>query len=387
MLSITNPYHLMQGEAHLIFQYLNKWTEGCSIHPFEPDRLSPGDLIIDLDHDVPPQFIFSDRAIKPKNCRTIEMQTLLDRFQSAIRELTEGSGRSLNERLRRDMLTRLQTVWNDRMARKSERTVCNRHIRLVSSLSAVHYYVDKKRDFLPEVCEVDIHIPKNKNEESSGLSLLPETSQPWAIEEKQHLAKLAAEEKHLSPFEQKVDVWQSAYGGSQQLLSLRDQEIKRFNDHSWMQLNESKEGMGVRYLQSNDILVRVGNLICYQNEEHQAWSLGKVTWIREEGDHFNMGIRFISGRPEAVAVRAISGTGSGSEYVRALIIHGEESQLCLPASLYDYDTCLLINFRTRIHYIKLSELKYSTTCFAVYSFKEVDMPLSERHRIEKLKSA
>ena len=49
MLSITNPYHLMQGEAQLIYNYLNKWVDGCRIVPVTGYIIDKGDLIIDLE--------------------------------------------------------------------------------------------------------------------------------------------------------------------------------------------------------------------------------------------------------------------------------------------------------------------------------------------------
>ena len=167
MLSITNPYHLMQGEAQLIYNYLNKWVDGCRIVPVTGYIIDKGDLIIDLDHDVPPQFIFQDHLTQPKNCRTVDMSQLMDRFKETIAALTtrkesaggvKNSNLSFNERIRRDMLYRLQTVWNDRLERGAKRNSVSSKVRLVSSLCASHYFIDEQKENWAQVRVFDTRL-------------------------------------------------------------------------------------------------------------------------------------------------------------------------------------------------------------------------------------
>ena len=404
MLSITNPYHLMQGESQLIYNYLNKWVAGCRIMPLSGYIIDKGDLVVDLDHDVPPQFVFQEKFTQPENARTIDMSKLMDRFKETIQSLTtrkesaggiRHSNMTFNERIRRDMLMRLQTVWNDRLERGASRTTTSGNIRLVSSLSASHYYVDEQKEFYPESDEVRIHKPERKLDPSeSGLSLVPIDYEPWKDEADRHSADSDIERKRLSLFNADMDIWEKIYASKSHARALHEQHAVVYKDHLWQQLNVSHNGMGVRYNASENARVSVGNIIAYHPEHDQnQWCLGVVTWMKEFAmDRLDMGIKIIPGAPESVAVRAISGAGCGSEYFRGLLLTTQQgghsvTKIIVPSSMYDIGTQLVLNFRDKLKYIRLVEMTRATTCYSMFSFNEIEMPMIEKTKISEMKSA
>jgi len=404
MLSITNPYHLMQGEAQLIYNYLNKWVEGCQIVSMNGYIVDKGDLIIDLDHDMPPYFVYQNQADQPKNCRSIDMSQLMSRFKQTIAALTTrkesaggiaNSNLTFNERIRRDMLLRLQTVWDKRAERGAPRTQSNSKLRLVSSLSACHFFIDEQKDFFPESDEVRIHKPeRNIDPSETGLSLMPIDYEPWKEEEARHRADSDLESRRLSLFNEDMDIWEKIYASKSHARALHETHAVLYKDHLWQQLNTSHNGMGVRYEASENARVSVGNIVAYHPEnDAQKWDIGVVTWMKEFNENrLDLGIKIMPGLARPVAARAISGAGCGSEYFRSLLFDTENSgekitRIIVPASIYDLGTQLVLNFRTELAYIRLTSVINTTSCYTIFGFNQIEIPMIERNKIDELKSA
>ena len=404
MLSITNPYHLMQGEAQLIYNYLNKWVDGCRIVAMNGYIVDKGDLLIDLDHDMPPHFVYKDNLEHPKNCRSIDMSQLMGKFKESIKSLTtrkesaggiENSNLSFNERIRRDMLMRLQTVWDKRAERGAPRTPSDTKLRLVSSLSACHFFLDEQKDFFPESDEVRIHKPERNLESSeASLSLMPIDYEPWRDEEERHRTDADLESRRLSLFNEDMDIWEKIYASKSHARALHETHLTKYKDHSWQQLNVSHNGMAVRYLASDNARVSVGNIIAYHPaEDPQIWKIGVVTWMKEfDINHLDLGIKIVPGVARPVAARAISGAGCGSEYFRCLLFDMENSgetvtRIIVPASMYDIGTQLVLNFRTELSYIRLTNVVNTTSCFTIFTFNRIAIPMIERNKIDEMKSA
>jgi len=403
MLSITNPYHLMQGEAQLIYTYLNKWVSGCRIISLHGYIIDKGDLIIDLDRDISPQFVYQDNFPQPLNFRSIDMSSLMKRFKETIAGLTTrkesaggvvNSNMTFNERMRRDMLFRLQTVWKDRLQRGSPRTISNEKLRLVSSLSASHFFIDGQQDFYPESDEVRVHKPERKLATSADtLSLMPIDYEPWKEDKAIDIAETDIERKRISLFNDDMDIWEKIFASKSHARALHEKHAVLYKDHMWKQINTSHNGMGLRYEASENARVSVGNVVAFHPNDTEQWCLGVVTWMKEFSiNRFDMGVRIITGAPQAVAVRAISGTGCGSEYFRGLLlttgdVQNQVTRLLVPASMYDVGTQVVMNFRDRLKYVQLTDMMRTTTCFSMFCFKDIEIPSIELHKIHEIKSA
>lgn len=403
MLSITNPYHLMQGEAQLIYNYLGKWVKGCRIVEMNGYIVDKGDLIIDLDHDMPPHFVYKDDIEHPKNCRSIDMSELMVKFKQTISALTtqkqaggvNNTNLSFNERIRRDMLLRLQSVWDSRTERGAPRTSSSEKLRLVSSLSACHYFIDGQKDFFPESDEVRIHKPeRNVDPSESGLSLMPVDYEPWREEEERHRADADLESRRLSLFNEDMDIWEKIYASKSHARALHETHMTKYKDHLWQQLNTSHNGMGVRYEASENARVSVGNIVAYHPADNpESWNIGVVTWMKEFNmNRLDLGIKLIPGIARPVAARAISGAGCGSEYFRTLLFDTENSgeqvtRLIVPASMYDIGTQLVLNFRNELAYVRLTKVVNTTSCFTIFAFNQIEIPVIEKHKIDEMKSA
>jgi len=398
LLSITNPYHLMQGEAQLIYNYLNKWCTGCRIVPVVGYIITRGDLVIDFDRDFPPHFIFNQDLEDPEDYRTVDLKRMMTRFNATVEGLTtrkaaggaEHVKLTFTERIRRDMLLRLQSVWAERLHRQSDRKPKNLPLRVASGLSAGHYFIDNEREFLPESDEVNLHKPESSID---ALTLMPAELEPWKHDKQQEEIESSLEQQRISKFDKRMDVWEKIYASKSYARHIRDTSAVQYHSYPWQQINASRNGMGLRRDPSSNSHISMGSIIVYQREQEGAhWQLGMIRWIKEfASNHLDVGVMAMPGVVSAVAVRAISGAGGGSEYFRAILLTTDdngkvETTLIAPASMYDIGTQLVINYRDELQYIQLTRLLKTSTCCSLFQFKDIGVPDDEQEKIRKLKT-
>ncbi|NOZ53680.1 MAG: hypothetical protein GXP08_11155 [Gammaproteobacteria bacterium] len=400
LLSMTNPYHLMQGEAQLIYNYLNKWCIDCRIATVTGYR---GNLVIDFDRDLAPYFILSQDIDEPENYCTIDMERLLERFNATVDVLAsdkaaigvEYSKRMFTERVRRDRLLRLQKVWTSRLERQSVRIAKKVQRRVASGLSASHYFVDKERVFVPESDEAKMHLPLPKtpvNPETlvKSLSLMPSELEHWKHEKQPE--KIALQQR-MPTFDNRMDAWGRMSINKSYEAHVSDTCAVQYYTHNWQQTNASDTGIGLRCDPTGNARISMGSIIAYQGEQKsERWRLGMIRWVKEYASHLDMGVMLMPGIPRAVAIRAIVGAGCGSEYFRAILLtvndhHCAKTTLIAPASMYDVDAELVMNDRHKLRYIKLTQLLEITTCYSLFEFQNINIPAVEQANIREFKAA
>ena len=394
LLAVANPHHLMQGESQLIFNYLNKWAVGCRIIPMTEPQVPVGTIIIDLASDRAPYFTHHKEEVDLATTRSIEATRLLNRFNQALAKYTrEQNGLSykkisFNERLHRNMLSRLQTVWKGRSQRKASRRPNNDKVMLTAGLSASHFFISGEKEFLPEIDEVRCHRPTGA---SSGLSLMPKDYEPWRDDEAQTTIASGVENTRVSNFAEEASIWNKIYANKTHGRTLREEVSQYFSKNEWTQFNAVEEGMGLTCLNPTTNRTRVGDVVCYHLlEEPGQWKLGEVRWMRDLRTFgVTMGIKKIAESAQYVAVRAVAGAGSGGEYFRALTINTDESgvQLITPGAIYDVDTQLVLNWGDQLEYVRLTRMVETTSSFSRFEFEIIDIPSHEAALIQELKNS
>jgi hypothetical protein len=397
LLSIANPYHLMQGEAHLIYSYLNKWAVDTKVVPLGGYVASTGDLIIDLSGDKGPSFIYNMELDYPELSRTIEMTKLMERFNETINQLSKrrsnynDTGISFNERMRRDMLVRLQQVWVERLQRKGMRRQMTRRIRMAEGLSACHYFVDGEQDFFPERDEVKYYRPQDLG---SSLSLVPDDYEPWKHKKTESQVTSGIDNVRVSNFEKEaLDIWKKIYANESHASAMRHSMISHYETYYWHLINHSMDGIGLKRFKLSNSRVRVGSVVAFREEsnDNEVFFIGAIRWAKQQSpEEFLLGIQIIPGKPSAIAARGVSGAGNGSEYFRSLIMETPfkdyvQKSIVLPAAIFDVGSTLVMNQRTDIDYIKLTKMMRTTTAFTQFAYDVIDLPKEERIRIEELK--
>lgn len=397
LLSLANPYHLMQGEARCTYERLAKWALACTLrHPAEyppesPETFYAARCFVDLESDAAPRWGLVGASGLPADARTIEIQPVTRIVENRIRQMTLKGQLPMQERMERDLLRRLRNAWNGRPARADKRCIESAEVQVVSGLRAIHHALSRGADFHPEQDEIALHgsafvgAPK--------LSLVSLEEEPWRNQETQ--GKL--EQGLLNPrgfgFDaerKEQDIWdRSTRVGAVKNTSLEERLDSRLLNRRGLlrQRDISVSGIGADYGSESGLRLRVGDLvrIAAEGNAQDAFGLGIVSWLREMGPaQMSMGLQRINSTATALAVRGTEGVGAGSEYHRALgFTLGEARMLIVPAGIFEIGSHVLYNARAAMGMLALRRIVYSTKTFTQYGVESVELTLESRELVLK----
>jgi len=396
LLTLANPYHLMQGEAVKMYTRLIEWAPNCDILPLRKANLPEGKLFVDLAMDAPPLFTpKGTAAIKPKQGRLLEIKNVMGLLNAEIRNVAtrvKKGGRvqsSLAQRMDRDMYFRWCEAWGIRRERMSHRIATKVPTEVISSLTLAHNFISGDKPFNPEDTELKIRGVEARTHSSSSLTLMPEETQPWtqeagaALRTGNEQVQIPRHSQFDTGGETQKDIWIKVYATSAQTVrELTGESEMTFNVYSCQIENTNQGGFGLHCDVKVDPPVRVGELIASRNTENvhdTAWGIGVVKWIKVGTKAMHLGIRTISEDAQAVAAKAVAGVGTGGEYYRALITPNLDpsrfpTTIIVPAAVYDIDSVLMLTFEERILYARLTRQLEATTAFSHYQFELVKPP-------------
>ena len=211
LLALTMPNHLMPGQASLVYDYLEKWTVGCRILTNKVTTVETGDIVIDLASEHPPVVATGYARFRPIDGRFLDISKLqekLDEISASVKS-DHASPLTIAERLRRDLLTRLRSVWQGRAERSNQReSDMNNTFSLCIGLDACHHFLNGEEDFTPEQNEVQIH---RRQVAGDGLGLMP-IKNAWESAAPSRNSKLGTNHTRLSHFSTyQVDVWEARH--------------------------------------------------------------------------------------------------------------------------------------------------------------------------------
>lgn len=350
LLSLSAPYHLMQNEAEDVYYLVSAWTSVCEIAELDKKHISD-QYGVDFATDMAPRYIPSNLEWEPVDGRIIDISEVKSRLNNHTRKIlrtnletddfsNEDTPGSLKERQQRDMLLRLTDAWNSSMSRETQREDRGAKLRMALGLNACHFYTSNKAAFTPEMDELRL-ISNRDNQQATG----------FANTYREALHKDRLHEKSNYPIS------------------------------PWQQHNISRSGIAISCDCSfKDMNIKVGEVISYLFEGKTGlhWKIGIIRWIHtNEENHIDMGIMNLSNSAVAIAIKAVGGLGTGTDYFRALLVPkqvsiSQQRSVIVPALLYDIGTVLSVNMKTKLFYVKLSRLVLSTGNVAMFEFDVLD---------------
>lgn len=338
LLSLAQPYHLMQNEAEDIFHLISSWTDECKILPVINDNVE-NEFVFDLATDASPRFIGRNMDWQPVNGKILDIKGVrlrLDNFlQQFLRHETIEEIHTHAEIQQRDMLIRLAQSFEGNLSRKSDRRTGVGKVRIAVGINPAHYYISNNEEFTPEMDELRI-----KGQHSIQPSMFA-----------------------------------GAYKAA--LNKDRIHSHQDYTTYTWLQNNTSVTGSALNCsLDNEDQVVKVGELVTYcpDDKATHKWKVGLIRWVKFQKDTgIDMGIMNLSHTAVPVAIKAMKGTGHGTDYFRALMIPKQVSinqtrSLVVPATLYDVNTVMAVNMKNRFFYIKITRQVLSTRSFSQFEF-------------------
>lgn len=393
MLALANPYHLMQGEAKMVFRDLDKWASTCRISPLAAGASPKGHLFLDLEKDAPPVYAPTSKDTpSPADGRTLDISGVIPLVEQRTKELlasskTESGQLNLVGRKLRNMYKRLAETWGIRAERLSERKQRSTPVDIVVGISACHHFASNGAEFNPEITEIQLRKGGGGGQEQ-GLSLVAESDTPWVNEEEVQRISAGIVQPRTSKFETEQakdkDIWVKVYSTQ----AYHESQKKPGNGQSFQRTvcqlrDESRGGMAISCKKAPGVRLIAGEVIGFKSEHSpnsNDWCIGVVRWLRTAPpDKLELGIRSLADDCSPIATRGVKGVGKDSEYFRSLLIPKLDptqypTTLITPAAVYDVDSIIYVNTGTQVFHAKLTRLLDATNAFSLFQFQIVDAP-------------
>lgn len=378
MLSLANPYHLMEGDAIKVYRNLLEWGVYVSLVPVKDVTSVEGKFYLDLAGDNPPGFASGHIRHTPVNGRVLDVGRIVEGIGNLIKSISDkadDASLTLKDRMNRDMLVRLQSVWGGRAERQYERAPHSAMVSLATGLTASHYLIAGERVFQPEKDETS--LKKGGGIDTSGLSLTPLDDDSWRTAEQAARIEQGIVEHRVSRFDPDAvqkDAWGKVHS-HKVLANKKDEPVAPvFQIQQWHIVNSSRHGEGLLSDQLAGIKIRVGDVVVHRHEETGPWGLAVVRWFGiTPQKQIEAGLMNIAGQVRAVGTRALGGTGAGGEYFRGMLIKesGKTDTLLVSAMIYDLGTELLINTGSELLYARLIWLIDTTTSYTRFGIEYI----------------
>ena len=392
MLALVSPYHLMQGEAQLVFRELDNWAGTCRLSPLAPGTSPKGHLYVDLESDAPPRYVPAhSNPPPPVNGRILDISAIMPILEQRSRELltsskTESGQLNLAGRKLRNMYKRLNEAWGVRAERLSVRRQKATPVEIVVGVSACHHFASDGAEFNPEIAEIELRRGKGTGR-GEGLSLMAVGDTPWVHEDQVQRLTTGIVQPRTSQFaerEQDRDIWVKVYSTKLEFSQKKvEPNSQSFASVTCQLRNESRGGMAITCRKVQSLRLAAGEVIGFKSDQSPSaadWSIGVVRWLRATPpDRLDVGIGALADDTLPVATRGVKGIGKDSEYFRSLLIPKMDplqypTTLITPASVYDVDSVVVVNTGTRLFYAKLIRLADATNAYSLFQFQVVDEP-------------
>lgn len=371
LLALTQPNHLLSGQAEMIYHHLEQWTEAVQISDRLGHQMRPGDTLVDLASELPPRIVSAYTRSHPLEGRYLDiggLKTQVEALRNNIDQITaQSDALPLIERIQRDTLNRLCDAWDGRGERRSERIPDGKTPVLTGiGLEAAHHFISGEKPFNPDDEETRIALSRRARAQPERRPVAPD-------------ADAAAHSARPTPggFVSGGEAWLTLLGDP--LAQRRRQQHTQagFPIEAWRRINHSLGGLGLLRQSNQRGQLYVGSLVAFRDDKgHQAWRVGVIRWLQNQlPQELKIGIEALADDGRAVAVRAAEDGAEG--YFRALLIRplqhsAVEQALALPANIFESGLSLLLNDDGHITRVQLREIIDTTSSFSLFAFERKD---------------
>lgn len=285
----SDPYHLGNGEAWKVYDFLDRWAELGKITRTHGAQRKNGRFFIDLEGTSAPRPLNGEPAeLDPKRHRILDTHDLARWIDDQMRELEVGN-LAVTETIHLDLAPQeiarvlrylLQSWWHC-PTRQHERRERLSWVEGVCGLSSAH-------DLLKEDAEV-VAEPYPHKDDSIEISTSGAMRRPSGI---------------------------------------------RVQQERWRLINHSTGGVALGVRLPCNPAMRVGQLIMFRNPAagEDSWLLGVIRWLsQDQEDEIKVGVQYLSDHAKPVVVRDIS--GDTARTIAALEIEIRQANRPMPPQL------------------------------------------------------
>ena len=387
MMTLANPYHLIQGECGLLYEKLGAWARQISLTSWRSGQCPSGRFFVDMGTDSAPRYAPSGLQLTPIYPFVIEVGDVLEILKRLVTDLKlgeaggEGKRVSFADRKLRSMYERASGAWGGRQERLAVRAQGMSDTVMLMGLSncfRLFAEVSPELDLSDDASDGETR-PKKPKKKESGLRLMD--IEEHVRQAGVHVAVPQEGEEPPGPEEVVVggDEAEVMFGNA-----VGDEPIMEEDTSRWRQRNQSQGGVSLFCFMDCDSRVRVGELIAFRpstSRWNEDWRVGAVRWIRvQPGQGLEMGVRTLSDDAVAVRTKAISGVGAGSSLNRSLMVPWVDPRhfpatLIVPPAIFDEGTVMALELAANtVIAVRLDTLVDSSDRYAQFRFSCLERP-------------
>lgn len=395
MMTLSNPYHLIQGECALLYGKLTAWARQIRLKPWRSGECPGGHFFIDMGTDAAPRYAPAGMNLTPIFPFVVEFGDVLDIIRRLVGELKrgeiEGEAKqpSFADRKLRSTYERAAAAWGGRQERLGVRTHGMSDTVMLMGLS--HCY----RLFAEVAPELDFSAlagqaqPVKAKKKDSGLRLMDieehirqAASQIGSTDE--HATDTAMFDAGASTTHETVEV--GAAPGVEVMFgdAKGDDPVMEEDTSRWRQRNQSQGGVSLFCFMDCTSRSQVGEIVAFRpasSRWNEDWRVGAVRWIRvQPGQGMEMGIRTLADDALAVRTKALVGVGAGGALGRGLLTPWGDPRirpvtLLCPPAIYDEATVLALELAKDVVIpVRLDTLVDSSNRYSQYRFTCLEKP-------------
>ena len=388
LLALSNPYHLMQGEAARLYTHLASWASYVRLISGSYQLGKTGKFVVDLAAAAPPRY--SSQAASPQPprvARVINVSRLLDHLEGIISQQSMNKA-TISKRIEQSMYRRVTRVLGARCERLSPRIASDVNAEVVFGLRHCHQLISNGDVFRPEEIESSLLKDESLDDQNDAMILIPSANQPWNDSSSPNKIDANAHPSRTSSFDTETDqrdIWKKVYATRAKAEHYIDKNKSQTSTPEYTislgkQGSESTGGIDLSCATENGISVRVGDAVGFRTPvpgAEDAWEIGSITWLRIINDGtVYVGIKRIAGDALPVASRGLVGVGEGSEYYRSLIVprldpDENPTSIITPAAVYDIDSRIFINTGEKILHVRLTQMIDTTNSYSHFRFERL----------------
>jgi hypothetical protein len=337
LLSVVNPYRLLQSDIYHALNILKQWSNLCHLENKEIGWKPQGDVVVDLSSEKPPMYAQPDESYTDINSiRVINVDglaTTLGKVQNT------GS-------LENELANRLVKGKHSNIYRNSNRRSSFTEMELAFGLNPCHTLFIQEQD---EINEDDSELGDDLHDELNRIY----TQQPH-------------NDDHA--------LWNSIYLSAQ--LSHED-EYSKIECQSVKQIDVSMGGYGLKHESAKDIDVKIGEIACVRISSIYStpWRVGDVRWIKNEGNESVIfGIRLLAEDAKPFFALPSDGNINENYLSRGLLIpsYGFEnpaaSLILMPNTFKPTDKLRILTDNMNIK-VELTEILEGSDFFARFAYE------------------
>jgi hypothetical protein len=258
MLSLADPYRLMQGDVSHILEYLAHFGDQAHLMPLAQPSSPNGFFLVRLDNDKPPKAL--SQGLGDADARSDVLLNTLDLARTMHQKIQQleagepphslGLPQNAKDPAYLNLLRRLLRHWGVTPKRHFTRVPNQANVDICSGLRSVHYFMNGEKHY----------VTGEAMESHDAEITVKYTSSP-------------------------IDK------SSQQT----------YTSSKWVIANESAGGIALSKASIEPVQVRVGELIGLRPEKGQEWNVGVVRWVQSDSPtDIELGVQMLA--PSALPV-------------------------------------------------------------------------------------